>query len=502
MKITTRIIFGYGLFIVLLAGMAIYQAITVNQLQSINRTLRETNFENALTGLQALRDHELVEEFARKLITLADPDYLDPLKEYQKHYEMQIVKLRKNAVSFEEREALKRLEQLRGSLAERLRQLLHNLPQGGTSVPKDLQDDMERLQSLTYSVYQISMRSMVVEVEKSRATSETAALILWCVVFAALAISILVSFLIYRSISHPLANLTEGTRAIAEGKFYYRLDTSRKDEFSQLAKDFNTMTRRLNELDALKKDFVSHVSHELKSPLASMREILQLMLDQIPGPLTDKQKRLLELNLQSEYRLTAMVRNLLDLSRIEAGVMEYEIKRQDLIPLVQNALAEVEVQAGEKQIQIKTTFQEEPLPVLCDAARIIQVIVNVVGNAVKFSPKKGTIQLSVEATQKIPEGVPGYWRSQVMHPGKEQVYGCIAVADFGPGIAEDEKERIFERFHQVKQDKKTPGQGVGLGLAISRTIIEAHRGAIWVEDNPGGGSRFFLLLPAGSLSES
>ena len=142
---------------------------------------------------------------------------------------------------------------------------------------------MESLRALTYSVYQISLRSMVVEVEKSRATSETAALILWCVVFAALAISILVSFLIYRSISHPLANLTEGTRAIAEGKFYYRLDTSRNDEFSQLAKDFNTMTRRLNELDELKKDFVSHVSHELKSPLASMRETIAAPAGADPG---------------------------------------------------------------------------------------------------------------------------------------------------------------------------------------------------------------------------
>ena len=425
------------MFIVLLAGMAIYQAITVNRMQAINRTLRETNFENARTCLQALRDHDLVDEFAVKSFALADPDYLDQLKEYQKNYEMQIVKLRKNPVSLEQREAINRLEQLRSSLTEKLRLLQRNLPPGGASLPKSLQDDMESLRALTYSVYQISLRSMVVEVEKSRATSETAALILWCVVFTALAISILVSFLIYRSISHPLANLTEGTRAIAEGKFYYRLDTSRNDEFSQLAKDFNTMTRRLNELDALKKDFVSHVSHELKSPLASMREILQLLLEQIPGPLTDKQKRLLELNLQSEYRLTAMVRNLLDLSRIEAGVMEYEIKRQDLIPLVQNALAEIEVQAGEKQIQIKTAFPAEPLPVLCDAARIIQVIVNLVGNAVKFSPKRGTIQLSVEATQKIPEGVPEYWRTQVLHPGKDQVYGCIAVADFGPGIAED-----------------------------------------------------------------
>jgi two-component system sensor histidine kinase GlrK len=502
MKITTRIISGYGLFIVLLAGMAIYQAFTVKRMQSINLTLRETNFKNAIACLQALRDHDLVEEYARKYFALADPDYLDQLKEYQKHYEMQIVKLRKNAASLEEHEAIKRLEQLRVSIAERLRLLLHNLPPGGASLPEDLQDDMERLHTLTDSVYQVILQSMKVAVEKSKATSETVALILWFVVFAALPISILVSFLIYRSISHPLANLTEGTRAIAEGKFYYRLDTSRNDEFSQLAKDFNTMTRRLNELDALKKDFVSHVSHELKAPLASMREILQLMLEQIPGPLTDKQQRLLELNLQSEYRLTAMIRNLLDLSRIEAGVMEYEIKRQDLVPLVQNALAEIEVRTGEKQIQIQTSFQEEPLPVACDAASIIQVIVNLVGNAVKFSPKGGIVQLSVEATQRIPEGVPQYWRTQVMNLGKEQVYGCVVVADFGPGIPDAEKERIFERFHQVKQDKKIAGQGVGLGLAISRTIIEAHRGAIWVEDNPGGGSRFLLLLPTGEMRKN
>jgi len=102
------------------------------------------------------------------------------------------------------------------------------------------------------------------------------------------------------------------------------------------------MTRRLNELDALKKGFCLPCFARVEGAPGFHAGNMQLMLEQIPGPLTDKQKRLLELNLQSEYRLTAMIRNLLDLSRIEAGVMEYEIKRQDLIPLVQNALAEIE----------------------------------------------------------------------------------------------------------------------------------------------------------------
>jgi two-component system sensor histidine kinase GlrK len=146
-------------------------------------------------------------------------------------------------------------------------------------------------------------------------------------------LSILVSLLIVRSISKPLANLTEGTRAIADGKFFYRLDTTRKDEFAQLAQDFNKMTLRLNELDELKKDFVSHVSHELKAPLASMQETIQIMLEEIPGPLTEKQKRLLALNLQSGTRLTSMISNLLDHSTAEAGVMVYALSLDVVLPV-------------------------------------------------------------------------------------------------------------------------------------------------------------------------
>jgi signal transduction histidine kinase len=356
--------------------------------------------------------------------------------------------------------------------------------------------DLERLRAQTYSLYHSSLRSMSSKVEKSRKTGETAAFVLGCTTFLALAISILVSFLIFRSISKPLANLTEGTRAIAEGKFFYRLDTSRNDEFSQLARDFNTMTLQLNELDKLKKDFVSHVSHELKSPLASMRETIQIMLDQIPGPLTEKQKRLLELNLQS-----GKIGNLLDLSKIEAGFMEYELKNQDLVPLVRNAIAELEVQAQDKQIRIDTALPEEPLPVECDGDRIVQVLVNLVGNAVKFSPKDTTVRIQAEAVKNIPERMPEHWRRLIVRPDNGDSFGLITVADSGPGIADRDKEKVFEKFHQVKQGKKLAGQGAGLGLAICRTIVQAHGGAIWAEDNPGGGSRFLLLLRPGRSGE-
>jgi two-component system sensor histidine kinase GlrK len=225
-----------------------------------------------------------------------------------------------------------------------------------------------------------------------------------------------------------------------------------------------------------------------------MRETIQLMLEQIPGPLTEKQKRLLELNLQSGQRLTSMIGNLLDLSRMEAGVMEYELKSQDLIPLVRTAIAELDVQAQERQIQITATLPEEPLLVECDGDRIVQVLVNLVGNAVKFSPLAGTVRIQAEAVQSVPAKIPEHWRRVVAGTTNSGYFALVTIADFGPGIPDSDKEKVFERFHQVRQGKKMPGQGAGLGLAISRTIVQSHRGAIWVEDGPEGGSHFSLLL--------
>ena len=299
------------------------------------------------------------------------------------------------------------------------------------------------------------------KVERSRKTGDTAVLVLWISTAVVLAISILVSFLIFRSISKPLGHLTEGTRAIAEGKFFYRLDTTRNDEFAQLAKDFNTMTRRLNELDELKKDFVSHVSHELKAPLASMRETIQLMLEQIPGPLTDKQKRLLELNLQSGTRLTSMISNLLDLSKTEAGVMEYELKSQDLVPLVRNAIAELESHAHEKQIRIETVLPNDPLIVQCDGDRIVQVVVNLVGNAVKFSPKGAKVLMRVDEVSQIPPSVPERWKRLITGPDQAGSFGLLTVRIPVPGVPDSDKDRIFEKFQQMQHGKKMPGRESG-----------------------------------------
>src|SRR2546421_3267787 len=155
------------------------------------------------------------------------------------------------------------------------------------------------------------------------------------------------------------------------------------------------MAERIVEVDQMKKDFISHVSHELKAPLASMQETTHLILERIPGPLTDKQKRLLDLNLQSGKRLAQMIGNILDLSRLEAGIVEYDIQSADVADLMHNVVMELSSQAREKSLRILTDIQRDPLMVACDSNRMVQLFMNLLENALHFSRKGGVIGVHV-----------------------------------------------------------------------------------------------------------
>jgi len=296
-----------------------------------------------------------------------------------------------------------------------------------------------------------------------------------------LLLSLIVAAVIVRAINDPLRRLTQGTRAIAKGQFWHRLPTHGSDEFTELARHFNIMTEKLGELDQMKKDFVSHVSHDLKAPLASIRQIMHLLLQGIPGALNDQQTSLIQLSYNSAERLAAMVGNLLDVSRMEAGTMEYQMSTHELIPMIKGALDEFEVQAQEKGIRVQLEQNEPSIFVKCDRERIVQVIGNLLDNALKFSPNNSQIVM------RVGQRKPG----EVM----------ISVSDSGPGVPDAHKNRIFHKFHQVKHGKKIAGQGVGLGLAICDTIVRAHQGEIWVEDNPNGGSVFSFVLQAAANEE-
>jgi signal transduction histidine kinase len=163
---------------------------------------------------------------------------------------------------------------------------------------------------------------------------------------------------------------------------------------------------------------------------------------------------------------------------------------------------EYEAQASEKTIRIEAEVPSTPLVVECDGDRIIQVIGNVLSNAVKFSPRSGHIVLRLSRVSEPPPGMPPRWRDYISDRALlANGFAQITIADTGPGIPDRQKEQVFEKFHQASPGRKLAGQGVGLGLAISQTVVQAHRGAIWVQDNPDGGSVFHLLLRLATAAE-
>ena len=262
----------------------------------------------------------------------------------------------------------------------------------------------------------------------------------------------------------------------------------------RLKKQNQRMSARLVEIDQMKKNFISHVSHELKAPLASMQETTHLILERIPGPLTDKQQRLLELNLQSGKRLAQMIGNILDLSRLEAGIVEYEMQSCDLADLIHSVVIELSSEAREKSLRLITNIQREPLLVQCDPNRMVQLFTNLLDNAIRFSNKDGYVGVEVRSLDQyptMPEAARARMADRVMSTG----LALIRISDSGPGIDDAHKETVFHTFHQVQHGKKGVGESLGLGLAICRAVVEAHDGTIWTENNAQGGAVFLVLLP-------
>jgi signal transduction histidine kinase len=338
----------------------------------------------------------------------------------------------------------------------------------GRSMQPEVIDSLRQQVQLAGAVAREAMRQALA---KSDAAARRSVEIAWVAAATALALGILLSIVLVKSIVGPLGRLAQGTRWVSAGRFDYRLDTSARDEFAVVAADFNSMTERLGELDRMKKDFIARVSHDLKTPLSSMRETNSALLDHMAGPLSQKQRQLLELNAESGQRLWAMLGKLLDLSRLEGG-QRPTLQMIDLNAIVKRSVWAATAGATQRGVRL-TVEEKEPSRVLGDVTGISQVVDNLVENAIKFSPANGHVQVSITPSER-----------EVM----------LTVADDGPGIPTADRDRVFERFYQTEAGRGVQGRGVGLGLTICREIVSAHGGRIWVDARRPQGSAFHVVL--------
>jgi len=249
--------------------------------------------------------------------------------------------------------------------------------------------------------------------------------------------------------------------------------------FLYIAKDITEAKRyekRLRQLDHMKSDFVSNVSHELRTPLTAIKGSVDNMLDGITGALNEKQSRYLVRIKNNADRLGRLINELLDLSRIESGKIDLVPATLPVVSLAKEVAEILRPVAAEKLISLEVSHNGDEVYAWADRDKITQVLVNIVGNAVKFTPANGKVTITVDQA--------------------EQKSVTVSVRDTGPGIPEDEADKIFDKFYQVARVNKEKTRGAGLGLAISKALVEMHGGQLWIESKPENGSIFSFSIPA------
>jgi signal transduction histidine kinase len=313
--------------------------------------------------------------------------------------------------------------------------------------------------------------------------------------------ALVASLFVARRVVRPLETLRKGVERIGGGDMNSRLDLKTGDEIEVLAEEFNRMTEnlraaysglekkvgerthelglaneRLKELDRMKSDFVSHVSHELRTPLTAIKGAADVVLRELAGPLTEKQIHYLTRVRSNTQHLTGLINDLLDLSKIESGKIELNASRISLGGLLHEVVETLRPVAAEKPIALDVTTPEPSILVWADRDKITQVLTNLIGNAIKFTPPQGRVTVSTRAS--------------------DTEFVRVAVSDTGPGIAPVEREKIFDKFYQVGANGGPKPKGTGLGLSIAKTLVELHGGKIWVESERSRGSTFYFTMPA------
>jgi signal transduction histidine kinase len=308
--------------------------------------------------------------------------------------------------------------------------------------------------------------------------------LLAAVALFALGLSVVVSAALARRFTTPLRQLTDASRALAEGDLSRRVPTSRRrtgsSEIAELAVQFNAMADRLEESVEIirrdrdrSRDFLADVSHELRTPLAALRTFNQLLLESA-GDDPAARAEFLESSAGQIERLDWLAQNLLELSKLDSGLVLLDLRPDDLRTAVESATHQHDAAARRRGVSLDLELPDAPIRIRHDPPRIGQVVANLVGNAIKFTPRGGSVHVQVAAT---PSGAR------------------VDVRDTGVGIDPAELPHIFERFYRGSRANEARGSGSGLGLAIVRSIVDMHGGTIEVESGTGIGSRFTVLLP-------
>jgi signal transduction histidine kinase len=287
------------------------------------------------------------------------------------------------------------------------------------------------------------------------------------VAVASSTVAIAAAYLVGRSITHPVDRLCDVSGALARGDLSARAPEQGPAEIAELGAAFNAMATQLEDLFDARRELLAWASHDLRTPLAAIRAMIEAIEDGVATPTQYTQALA-----KQTQTLSTLVDDLFELARIDAGVLTLELKEVSLAGLVDSCVRGLEAEAGRRNVRLETRINGAP-PVRCAPDKVERVLLNLLANALRHTPSDGSVAVLVE-------------------PAHDHVR--VSVEDSGEGIAPDTLRRVFDRFWRGNPAR--PAGSSGLGLAIARGLIEAHGGRIWAENRSTGGACVSFTLPA------
>jgi signal transduction histidine kinase len=286
--------------------------------------------------------------------------------------------------------------------------------------------------------------------------------------------------------------LHSGRRALFTSDAHHSAIEESYREVADKNRQLRETTERLQELDRLKSNFLATVSHELRTPLTSIIGYSEMLTQELAGPVNDEQRRFLSTILEKGEALLRLISAILDVSALDASRIAVRRRRIDLRELCRDAAAKALAQSSRRDVRIQHREGDIVPAVEADPELIERALVNLLDNALKFSPPSGVVELDVQLTEPEADedSAVGF---VLLAPTRRYVQ--VGIHDAGPGIPEPELDRIFDAFYQVDGSATRSHGGLGIGLALARQFVQAHGGEIRVESRPGQGSIFRLLLP-------
>jgi two-component system sensor histidine kinase GlrK len=481
LSIFWRIVLTSLVIIVVMAGVNLYALFQLRQLTALSANMATHHYpaiesaKRLLTVLYAQLNSE------KKYLAVRDATFLQHFDEEVDEFHRGLQSLETQELTPQGMQLLKETNRLQQERLTIFRTELENRVAFPAALSADYEGQrdalMDRMSAALQQFIDLHETGISAGVSRSRESSAQAEAVTEELVILALVFGLALAGFASYTVLRPLRQLQNHIKQIGQGNFRMSLNIRAPSELRDLVDAVNWMGTTLQELDDMKGEFLAHVSHELRTPMASIQEGTHLLLDEIPGPLTQEQRTTLRIMADSSRRLITLISTILDLSKMDAGMMEYRIVPTDLKRITDISVNKVRLLADAKHVQLLVEGLVQRVWVKADALRIEQVMDNLLSNALKFSAEGGIVKV-------------------IMKPDPKAGVLEVSVSDGGPGIQAEDLPYIFERFYQGRTKAKHATPGSGLGLALAKKVVEAHGGRIWIESEAKKGTtvRFILLL--------